>query len=263
MKSPCPLGRKRRPIGPKRRPLGVRQGPFRVRKCTLLRTPSGHVRKSFSPSESQIEDGRKFRFCEGEERYWPLARSILLCLMPKARGSYVGFSLSRARVSNALLSAPRPARSDRLMLSRSIQGRELIHPFPWRSCRPPPGVVASLLFLMPSTPSRTHFCATDCSHSAAPTASSPKPPAGLCRRFMPYGCRQGMRLIHFSLGPAFRVAFAIALADARRAKRSREGGRGVNPPGPPCTGLSGAVGPGKALAGNPRLPGQFAVARAS
>src|ERR1700710_1107852 len=46
------------------------------------------------------------------------------------------------------------------MPSRSIQGRDLIHPFPWRSCCPPPGAFASLLFLISSSPFRAHFCAT-------------------------------------------------------------------------------------------------------
>src|SRR6478609_4131863 len=90
-------------------------------------------------------------------------------------------SLSPARGSSAPPSPCGRARPGRLTPPRSIRDPDLIHRFFGRSRGPAPGVVASLLFLISSSPSRASFCATFGSPIAhtvltQPSASDPWPP---------------------------------------------------------------------------------------
>jgi hypothetical protein len=215
LKGPCPLGRKRRPIGPKRRPLGVRQGPFRDRIATLLRTPSGHRRKWFSALESQIEDGRKSRFCEGEERYWLWSRSICLALMSKVSASSVGFSVSRQVIS----SPPDCSCPGRLIPSRSIRGRDLIHRFRSRPLCPPLAGVASLPWLMPRTPARAGQCAANRSRRPASGFIARTACGAFGIRLMACRCRRGPRLIHFFEAGRRRLA---PRSDSGRSERTEK-----------------------------------------
>lgn len=77
----------------------------------------------------------------------------------------------------------------------------MIHFFASRFSSSAPGAVASLLFLMSSSPFRAPFCVTNWSHSPhtrpAPAASIAGRPAGSLPSPHALWCRHGLRLIHF------------------------------------------------------------------
>jgi hypothetical protein len=127
------------------------------------------------------------------------------------------FVLRPAEVIGTPAEYARPARRGCLMPFRSIRDPDLIHRFSSRSCCPALGAVASLLFLMPSSPSRASFCATNCSHSPLHRQSRLRASAFVSCPVVP----PRLRLIHFFQAERRRLAPGQFRARRRTAKDDR------------------------------------------